>query len=109
MRRIGLLLVMALIVAGCMWEAAPAVPLPGVRGQPAESCLGVPPLICQQVLDDAEANASAGAFPVQVSITCTQQPCTMARGEVESIIVYSDGQTSTMGMGWEGPMPAPAP
>jgi hypothetical protein len=46
---------------------------------------------------------------VQARITCTQQPCTLARGEVESTIVYSDGQTSTMGMGWEGPMPAPAP
>jgi hypothetical protein len=109
MRRLTAFMVAALLVGGCIWEAAPAAPIPGVRGQPTVTCLGVPPLICQQMLDDAESNASPGAFVVQARITCTQQPCTLARGEVESTIVYSDGQTSTMGMGWEGPMPAPAP
>jgi hypothetical protein len=109
MRRVGLLLVTALIVSGCLWEAAPAVPIQGVPGQPAISCLGVPPMICQQVLDDAALNASPGAQVVQAQIVCTQQPCTLVRGQVEGTIVYSDGQSTTMGMGWEGPMPAPAP
>lgn len=109
MRRIGLLLVAALLVGGCMWEAAPAVPIQAVPGQPAVSCLGVPPMTCQELLADADSNANPGTFVVQARIVCTRQPCTLARGEVEATILYSDGQSSTMGMSWEGAMPAPAP
>lgn len=110
MRRLGrrLLghLLAAAIVAACQPEAVPvdAVDQPA---QPAMSCVGVPPSICQQMLDDARRNAQPGAVVVQLHIRCTKPPCTLRSGEAESNVVYSDGSSSGMGMGWEGAAPAP--
>ena len=54
----------------------------------------------EQLLRDARAGAPRGAVIVRLDIRCIKPPCTMVRGEVDSTVVYSDGSTTGMGMGW---------
>ena len=109
MQRIGRVLavvVAVFILAACEPEAVPVDPA-DLPAAPNISCIAVPPSICQQMLNDARINAPPGAGLVQMHIRCTSLPCTPARGEAESTVVYSNGETSTMGMGWEGAVPPP--
>lgn len=112
MQRIGRALAVAVVavamVAACAPEAVPVEPA-NLPAQPDISCVAVPPNVCQQMLADARTNATPGTFLVQMHIRCIRMPCTIARGEAESMVVYSNGETSTMGMGWEGAVPPGAP
>jgi hypothetical protein len=94
-----------MVMAACEPEMVPVDPA-NLPAQPDMSCVAVPPSVCQQMLTDARNNAPQGAFPIRLHITCTRMPCTIARGEAESAVVFSNGETTTMGFGWEGvPMP----
>lgn len=110
MRTLAGILIAVFVVGGCIWEAAPDAPAVGPP-QPAASftCIGVPPVTCQQMLADARMNATPGTVVVRMDIRCTQRSCTLARGEAESTVVYSNGATSTMVVGWEGALPPGAP
>jgi hypothetical protein len=99
------LLAVALLVAGCG-----AIPLPSAPpdlGPPVE-CLGIPGPTCQQIIDDARANAEPGTVPVRIRAVCTAV-CTLQQGDVSVEVRYSNGRVDTYGMGWSGPGVAPPP
>ena len=98
---------LAAILAACGPEPSPVPQAP--PAEPAISCLGVPPRTCQEMLDDARRNAEPGTVVVQMRIVCTLPPCTLQAGETEAEVLYSNGQRSTFGMGWSGPMQPQGP
>ncbi len=104
------------VIAGRPMRAPQAVPMSDPGGPvpaPAEASRASrrpARRICQQMLRSTARAATPRPARSSSSCTsgCTKPPCTLARGEADSTVVYSDGTTTGMGMGWEGAVPAPA-
>lgn len=104
--RIVICATLAVILAACSPETVPTV-APDAPLEGAFSCVGVPPVTCQEMLADARRNASSGVVVVQMHVRCAVVPCTLQSGTAEADIRYSDGSQSTYGMGWAGGLPGP--
>ena len=97
----------AAILAGCA-EGPPAT-LPAAI--PPIDCRGVPAQICQDAVSTARTNLDPGAFVVQVRVVCQVATCTVANGQAQVDVQYSNRRDS-YGTGWASAVdpaqPAPA-
>ncbi len=111
-RRLSVLAMLALAVAGCGLERAvvggggPVPPgplgpiLPAQNGGPPLECRGVPPEMCQSFGNVDQANV------VRVIVTCTET-CTDQGGSVRIDVLRPDGTTESMGDGSYSSAPQP--
>lgn len=106
--RLGALLAVGLVVAGCgIVPNDPSV----APGEPF-ACIETSPDICQQTLRDAQANADPGTTVVALRVVCTSPPCTDQGGEVSVEVAYSNGRRDSYSSAWAGaaePEAAPEP
>ena len=104
MRRVTAGLLLAVVLAGCGFLAGqPVAPLP----PGTKDCIGLADALCLDVIDTIRKGGNGGRLEaVAWRVRCTTV-CHVNKGEVEVTITWSDGSTSTSGVGWENQIAGP--
>jgi hypothetical protein len=99
--RVAVLVLFAVAVAACD-EGSPGQP-----DQLAFQCVGMEVSRCERILEEAR-QPFRGIPVVSAVIRCTVAICSDASGEASVTVVFSDGQRTEYGTGWEQAVPGVA-